>query len=536
MGAGSTIFSARQVLWCMVFCGFAVNYMIRINLNIAIVSMVRHRSLIVVNETINEKLQLVLDSGAENVSESSSSTQAPGPSEIYQEEDGFIWDEYQQGLILGAFFWLHWITQVPGGILARKYGTKLVFGLSNFLGCLFCFITPLSAYMNYQALIFLRVIQGIVCGFAWPSMHNMTALWIPPNERSKFVTAYLGSSVGAALTFPLCGYIISWWNWEGVFYVTGMIGTFWFICWWLLIFDSPAQHPRIGLEEKECIEKSLGESITKKPLKTPWKELLLSRPVWMNIIAQWGGIWGIFTLMTQAPTYFKQIHGWNIRMTGMLSGMPHIMRMVFAYFFSLFGDYMLRTDKMSRTNVRKMATAVCCIGQGIFMAGLAFSGNDHIAAIVFMTLATAVNGAVSTGPLASFVDLSPNYASITLGLSGMISVMPGFISPAIVGILTFENQTIEQWQKVFLLATAMLVVCGLLYLVFADSNLQSWNSPDKIVQDPEEIVPMTEKPRIVITKNSIPTSDLAYTRRQEKKANNVDIIRKNSDTSNKTDS
>ncbi|XP_026474371.1 sialin-like [Ctenocephalides felis] len=197
---------------------------------------------------------------------------------------------------------------------------------------------------------------------------------------------------------------------------------------------------------------------------------------------------------------------------------------------------MLRTDKMSRTNVRKMATAVCCIGQGIFMAGLAFSGNDHIAAIVFMTLATAVNGAVSTGPLASFVDLSPNYASITLGLSGMISVMPGFISPAIVGILTFENQTIEQWQKVFLLATAMLVVCGLLYLVFADSNLQSWNSPDKIVQDPEEIVPMTEKPRIVITKNSIPTSDLAYTRRQEKKANNVDIIRKNSDTSNKTDS
>lgn len=52
-----------------------------------------------------------------------------------------------------------------------------------------------------------------------------------------------------------------------------------------------------------------------------------------------------------------------------------------------------------------------CIGQGIFMAGLAFSGNDYIAAIVFMTLATAVNGAVSTGPLASFVDLSPNYAS-----------------------------------------------------------------------------------------------------------------------------
>jgi hypothetical protein len=47
---------------------------------------------------------------------------------------------------------------------------------------------------------------------------------------------------------------------------------------------------------------------------TPWKEVLLSRPVWMNILAQWGNIWGLFTLMTQAPTYFKHIHGWDIKM------------------------------------------------------------------------------------------------------------------------------------------------------------------------------------------------------------------------------
>lgn len=45
------------------------------------------------------------------------------------------------------------------------------------------------------------------------------------------------------------------------------------------------------------------------------------------------------------------------------------------------------------------------------MLGLAYSGCDKITAIVFLTLATAANGAVSTGPLASFVDLSPNYAS-----------------------------------------------------------------------------------------------------------------------------
>lgn len=45
----------------------------------------------------------------------------------------------------------------------------------------------------------------------------------------------------------------------------------------------------------------------------PWKSIFLSIAVWTNILAQWGGIWGFFTLMTQSPTYFKFIHGWSIQ-------------------------------------------------------------------------------------------------------------------------------------------------------------------------------------------------------------------------------
>lgn len=119
-----------------------------------------------------------------------------------------------------------------------------------------------------------------------------------------------------------------------------------------------------------------------------------------------------------------------------------MMRMIFAYFFSIFGDYLLRNDKMSRTNVRKMATAICCIGKGLLVLGLAYSGCNSLAATVFLTLATAVHGAVSTGPLASIVDIAPNYAGIVLGISGMIGVLPGFISPIIVGKLTLGNVNI----------------------------------------------------------------------------------------------
>lgn len=78
----------------------------------------------------------------------------------------------------------------------------------------------------------------------------------------------------------------------------------------------------------------------------------------MNTIAQWGGIWGLFTLLAQAPTYFRFIHGWGIEMTGVLSGLPHLLRVGFSIVFSRFADYLLKNNKMSRNNVRRLATFV----------------------------------------------------------------------------------------------------------------------------------------------------------------------------------
>lgn len=58
-----------------------------------------------------------------------------------------------------------------------------------------------------------------------------------------------------------------------------------------------------------------------------------------------------------------------------------------------------------------------CIGQGLCMLGLAASECDATLAIFFLTVATTLNGAISTGPLASFVDLSPNFAGKTLKIN-----------------------------------------------------------------------------------------------------------------------
>jgi len=61
---------------------------------------------------------------------------------------------------LGAYYWLHWVSQLPGGLLARRYGTKLVFGLANLLTALLGFFIPYVTHL--YVLVTLRMLQGLI--------------------------------------------------------------------------------------------------------------------------------------------------------------------------------------------------------------------------------------------------------------------------------------------------------------------------------------------------------------------------------------
>lgn len=121
-------------------------------------------------------------------------------------------------------------------------------------------------------------------------------------------------------------------------------------------------------------------------------------------------ITGNFTLMTQTPTYFRVIHGWNMQWIGWLTGFPHLLRMIFALLFSKWADSALRRNKMSRRNVRKLASALCTIFSGLCLFAMAFSGCNAWIAVFSVTIAIMISGAVSTGPFANVIDISPNYS------------------------------------------------------------------------------------------------------------------------------
>ena len=91
-----------------------------------------------------------------------------------------------------------------------------------------------------------------------------------------------GSSIGAAIIYPMCGLIINWFDWHMVFYVTSTIGVIWFISWWLCVYDSPEEHPRISAEELSYIKKSLGETVLKKKVSITFLTIVCAS-IYFNI-------------------------------------------------------------------------------------------------------------------------------------------------------------------------------------------------------------------------------------------------------------
>lgn len=76
-------------------------------------------------------------------------------------EGSFLWSTSQQGYVLSSFFYGYVITQIPFGILSKKYGAKYFLGVGMLINSVFGFLVPLSAKFGILSLITIRFIQGL---------------------------------------------------------------------------------------------------------------------------------------------------------------------------------------------------------------------------------------------------------------------------------------------------------------------------------------------------------------------------------------
>ncbi|XP_046673680.1 sialin-like isoform X1 [Homalodisca vitripennis] len=479
---------ARVVLYLLSFSGFLVSFMMRTDINIAIVAMVKLPPPSS-NQNSTQDSPLVCYDHSLN-STSLQDDDAPATS---REEGEFDWDSTVQGAILGSFYWCYILSQVVGGMLTQKFGTKAVFGYSQLATAMCSLLIPQAASIHYGLLIVLRSIQGVASGLTWPAMYAIVGQWIPAIERSRFMSSFQGFSFGIGLTYPLAGFLIAYSGWRVVFYTTGSLGALWCIFWYFFAFDAPQKHPRISKQELEYIQANIGSAVQGgQSMKVPWRAIMTSLPAWAIGITTFGRIWVHYTFIIPGPMYMKTVLGFSIQKNGVLSGLPFLLSYLSSVVFCYVADYLVTRNLIGLTNVRKIFTAMSQVVPGMMVLAIGYLGCHITLVLVTWFLAVTLITASYAGAMASVVDIGPNLAGPILAFAQTIHMTASFLSPLVAGFLLKNNTSLEQWRKVFWVASCVGVGTYFFFQVFGTSKVQPWNYPDGKLPD-EDTEPLRKK-------------------------------------------
>lgn len=154
----------------------------------------------------------------------------------------------------------------------------------------------MAAYSSVGAFIALRTIMGVVEGIAFPSIYELWSKWAPPLERSRLTgIAYAGCYVGSVIALSTCGLIADNLGWEWIFYISGIVGLAWWVCWVSLVRATPPEtDPWISDEEKSYILACLKrDDRMVKASNVPWGAIFSSIPVYAIVIAHFTKGWGL---------------------------------------------------------------------------------------------------------------------------------------------------------------------------------------------------------------------------------------------------
>ncbi|KAK7082379.1 hypothetical protein SK128_002993 [Halocaridina rubra] len=429
-------FGKRHLLVLMLFAGFSHLYTIRLTLSVAIVAMVNNTAIPHVNKSVSD----VCEYSGDNSTEAS--------------QDGdFVWNEYEQGLILGSFYWGYVMTNMLGGRLAEIIGGKIVYGGGVFVTSALTLLIPVVANTKITSLlIVLRVVQGLGEGVTVPAFVTLMAKWIPPLERSKmgaFINA--GTQFGTIVALPIAGLLCQstfLGGWPSAFYVFGVAGVLWFFLWmYLSVTDTlpfkaastPASHSTISISEKMYIQDTLGQTDTQKKQSIPWKHIFTSMPFWAIFVVHFAENWGFYALLMEMPTYMKNILHYNILQDSFISTLPYIVMWIFSIVAGMIADSLCSKGYLSTAATRRVFNSIGMYGPMICTILVGYAGCNKYMAIGLLCGALGLIGGTYSGFRNSHLDIAPNFAGTLMGITNTAATIPGFLAPQVTGYLINGN-------------------------------------------------------------------------------------------------
>ncbi|KAI1294735.1 putative transporter slc-17.2 [Halotydeus destructor] len=449
----------------MLITANTVSYVTRVNLNLAIVSMVSHK----VNITDSAHEVCPLPSTASSSTESDS-TETTAPQ--------YDWDLTTQNLILGAFYYPYVALQIPSGRMAEIFGSKYIITLGLLGSGLVNLLTPLAA-TSVLVMTLTRILIGIFQAGIYPATILLCKKWFPANEVSTAVGLQsFGTSMGSFLSSILTGYLSEYGfsgGWPSVFYVSGVIGVLQSLLFMILVANTAEESTRVSITELEIIIKDKKPTETKSSPPVPWVKIFTSAPVWAYFLARFLLHYGYFMVSVQTPKYMSDILQVKPTKNGIINGLIYLAACSTLATTGGLSEKMVAKGYMSRTNL---------------CPGLDVAPWRHLSSSL---PATFFYGFASGGMISLATELTSNFVATLVGICNTLSIEQvkvqmisslKYVEDVLKRVLRPPRHTTEEYNKV---KQAILLVNTLMKHAEESSrpelrpNIENNSSPEQLM-------------------------------------------------------
>ncbi|MBV8249901.1 MAG: MFS transporter [Comamonas sp.] len=365
-----------------------------------------------------------------------------------------------QGLLMSSFFWTYAFMQIPGGMLADRFGPRVVIVCST-LGWGF-FQAIAAVCTGWVSLLITRLGLGAAEAPIYPAGGKLNGIWMTQNERGRGATlldggAPLGAALGALIIAGLLTHFDSW----RVSFVVAGVGTMitGVFAWWY-IRNHPREHAGVNEAEAAFIEEAHAADLAAEPAHASGKvmDFFKYRSVW-GMFFGWMCFNALFYgLLTWMPTYLSKVHGMDIKQMG---------GAVFIMFFSGFVGEMVGgwiADKWKAAGASQAKVLRTLFGIASIIATIAIYNvarfKDPVTIVILLSVTLfflrwcglfwCVPSILGTrkrvGFLGGVMNLGGNFAGIGV--------------PILVGIIVQATGSYDMAMMLFAAAGAGLFICS----------------------------------------------------------------------------
>jgi len=346
-------------------------------------------------------------------------------------------DDTSMGLILGAFFWTYALMQIPVGRMIDRVGARV--GLAFAVGWWSLFTVFTAFGRGFTSIFAARLMLGLGESGGYPGCAKVVYSWFAKKERATASGIFdAGPRAGSAIALPLVAWLISTWNWETSFIVTGGLGLAW-VAIWLLFYREPEAMKGLNEQERQNLLEDRSVPAIDKNEKVNIGGLFRYRTVWGMMIGFFCMNFATYFFVTWFPTYLTQAHGFSLKELGTLGAIPALMGIPGSLLGGVVSDWMFRKG-FSLTTARK----TCLIAGMLLSSVIAFAAFTNSIAVILtlfsLTYAGLAFTAANIWTLPADVAPSSSYVGTLGGIQNFAGNLAGIVTASFTGLmLTFSH-------------------------------------------------------------------------------------------------